>query len=49
MAIDLRYTKRNPQDGVSMEISSWIEPQVELLLSFPFALCADVRTPGYII
>lgn len=46
----LVYTKKNdlhdvlglPDDGVSVEVSSGVEPEVELLLSVPFALGKDV-------
>lgn len=31
-----------PENRVSVEISSWVKPQIELLLSVSFALCEKV-------
>ena len=31
-----------PEDGIGMEISSWVEPEVELLLSVSLALAEYV-------
>lgn len=33
---------RIPQDGIGVEICSWVKPQVKLLLSIAFALAKHV-------
>jgi hypothetical protein len=31
-----------PKDGISVKISSWIKPEIELLLSVALALAEDI-------
>ena len=38
----LHNALRVPKDGVSVEISSWVEPEIELLLSVSFALAEHI-------
>lgn len=38
----LHYALRVPEEGIGVEISSRVEPQVELLLSVAFALSKHI-------
>lgn len=40
--MNLHNGLRSPNDGISVEIGSWIEPHSKLLLSITFALGVDV-------